>query len=57
MKSRSRPSGHSACSKSMSRTITSECSTLTAITAAEKHTLILIVDRPTPKARRVGQDP
>ena len=52
MKSRSRSPGHSVCPMSMSRTIASECLTLTAITAAEKPTLILIVDKITRSQRR-----
>ena len=41
MTSRSRVSGHSACLKSMLRTITMQGLTLTAITASEKYTLML----------------
>ena len=41
MKSRSRALGHSACLKSMSRTITMQGLTLAAITTSEKHTLML----------------
>ena len=37
----SRAPGHSACLKSMSRTMTMEGLTLAAITAAEKRTLML----------------
>ena len=40
MKSRSRSTGHSACSKSMQRTITMQGLMLTAIMAVEKHTLM-----------------
>ena len=39
--SRSRASGHSVCLKSMSWTITMQCLTHAAITASQKHTLML----------------
>ena len=41
VKSRSRPPGHSACLKSMSRTITMQGMTLASMSALEKHTLML----------------
>ena len=39
--------GHSACLKSMPRTVTMQGFTVTAISGEEKHTLMLIVDRQT----------
>ena len=47
MKCRSRVPGHRACLKRMSSTITLQVFILPAITAAEKSTLIRIVDRQT----------